>query len=166
MGFELNEQGCSKFLSSAKGLAPHALRQCPCRELKEMPKEMPKESPRLGELMTLAALAALSCTAIACLAVKPCQAVEARRRPGKNGKEDRSGDPHEKALHEERSLLCLGLPALWTTEQTKDFFSKYEGEVEAVYMCETQTAVHLVFEANQWPDTLVLSKAYTGPTLM
>lgn len=59
---------------------------------------------------------------------------KARRRPGKNGKEDRSGDPHEKALHEERSLLCLGLPALWTTEQTKDFFSKYEGEVEAVYM--------------------------------
>ena len=73
--------------------------------------------------------------AIACLTVK--SAVEARRRDGKDGKEDRSEDPHEKALHEERSLLCVGLPSLWTTEQTYDFFNKYEGEVEAVYLCET-----------------------------
>lgn len=59
---------------------------------------------------------------------------KARRRDGKNGKGDRSEDPHEKALHEERSLLCVGLPSLWTAEQTKDFFSQYEGEVEAVYV--------------------------------
>ena len=98
--------------------------------------------------------------------VKPCQAVEARRRDGKNGKGDRSEDPHEKALHEERSLLCVGLPSLWTAEQTKDFFSQYEGEVEAVYVRETQTAVHLLFEANCLPETLVLPKAYTGPTLL
>ena len=58
MGFDRNEQRCTKFLSTAWGLAP-PLRQCPYRELKETPQEMPKESPRRGQLLALAALAAL-----------------------------------------------------------------------------------------------------------
>ncbi len=48
-----------------------------------------------------------------------------------NGQED----AHQRALYEERSLYCMGLPPLWTSTQVGDFFGR-RGDVEDVYLRE------------------------------
>ena len=48
-----------------------------------------------------------------------------------NGQED----AHQRALYEERSVYCMGLPPLWTSTQVGDFFGQ-QGDVEDVYLWE------------------------------
>jgi len=50
-----------------------------------------------------------------------------------NGQED----AHQRALYEERSVYCMGLPPLWTSTQVGDFFGQ-QGDVEDVYLGKLQ----------------------------
>ncbi|CAK9031928.1 unnamed protein product [Durusdinium trenchii] len=47
-------------------------------------------------------------------------------------------DPHDKALREDRSLCCMGLPPLWGLQQIRDFFNNIfnntEDQVEGVFL--------------------------------
>ena len=50
---------------------------------------------------------------------------------------------HQEALREERSMLVTGVPAIWTTERTQEFF-EIHGQVASVLLCPRRNEILVV----------------------